>query len=115
MRATVLFYTLSPVILHLTLRPSSRPRIHASPHARASPPLLTVLWKPSLVDLAEASRVIGVDDSSPRRPAPVEVRVVQQVGVEVDHVARPQRHRHDLVLLDTRRVDLEVPARLEGI
>src|SRR5215212_7139267 len=74
----------------------------------------TVRREAILIDSAEPRRIVGVDDRPPRLCAAVQIGVVQQVGIEVDHPSRRQRHGSDLIHLHARRVDLEAAARLEG-
>lgn len=68
-----------------------------------------------LVDLAEARRIIGIDDGAARGVAVVEVGIVQQIGVKEDHLTRAQRGWHNLFRVNARRVYRKARARFEGI
>src|ERR687892_461089 len=69
-------------------------------------PMMTIFTE-ALPDRGTGStkphRFVGVDDRPPRLCAAVQIGVVQQVGIEVDHPSRRQRYRNDLVRLHARR------------
>lgn len=66
-----------------------------------------------LVDFAQSRRIIGVDDCSAGHIAHIPVGIVQEIGIEEDHLTCTQWNRDDLFGVDIGGIDLETASRLK--
>src|SRR5688572_29736620 len=76
---------------------------------------LFIVRKPSLIDPAHSGGIIGIDNGSSRNPAAIEIRIVEQVRVEKNHLPGSKGDRHNFLTVYTGGVYLEPAAKLKGI
>ena len=76
---------------------------------------LFIVREPSLIDLAHSGGIIGIDNGSSGNPTAIEIRIVEQVRVEEDHLPGPERDRYNFVTVNAGGIYLEPAARFKGI